>query len=608
MKRRSIPARTHHGRWHQTFGSDDFGETTGRKCGKLHDDERLLASPMRVCLLSLLLCVMNAACSSSSAPPECCADGSCTEGCGDDGFATVTFPAGFRWGTALAQWQAEGDEGEQGAVDSNWSRWMAMGKAKGAQQNPRGNGFHTRYSEDIARAKELGMTQFRLGIDWSRVEPEPDVIDDAELDHFVAVLDEVRAQGMEPIVTLYHWVVPTWVQNPDPDAPGGALDRMNTLDTSVVDDWEAFVRVVIPRIKDRVDVYTVINEPLSMITLGYIQGDFPPGRRLQIEEATNFGVTLLRMHARAFDVIKEVDDVDIDGNGDDSWVGITMALNEITPDDPASTTQQRAAASLNYVYNDWALRALTAGALDFNFDGDAEDADTTPPESIDASLANTLEFIGVQYYGPGRVTDTSLIGQLLQDVAPLYGEPLLDVKKYSGAGVELPRNGMGREISAAGFRETIDRMATYNLPLFITENGTTTNLAPDEVDEGEPLPALTYSEEQAAMYVVEHLYEVGRAIAEGVDVRGYLLWTLVDNHEWVEGRLQRFGAFRVDFDDDNLPRIRTKVADAMAAVITAGKIDRAIWDAYVLPRYPTDVRAGPDRTTVAVSPVGGSEP
>jgi beta-glucosidase/6-phospho-beta-glucosidase/beta-galactosidase len=515
-------------------------------------------------------------------------------------FAAVSFPTDFRWGSAIAQWQAEGDEGVNGPVDSNWSRWMAMDKAIGGQRNADGNGFHSNYAEDIARAKEMGLSHFRLGIDWSRIEPEPSVFDDDELDHFVAVLDELRRQDITPVVTLYHWVVPVWVQNPDPAAPGGVVDLMSRKSPVVVDEWEEFVRHVVPRIKDRVDIYTVLNEPLSMITVGYIDGRFPPGKRLAIEEATDFGVNLIRMHARAFDVIKELDDVDLDGDGAASWVGTTMAVNEITPNTPGSASQQRAADSLNYVYNDWVIQALTTGALDYNFDGDATDTDTDPPESIDATLANTLEFIGVQYYGPGRVTDESVIGQVLSGVAPLYGEPLLDVRRYAGDDAKRPRNALWREISAAGFRTTINRMAAWGLPLMITENGTTTNLPSadaEDLEPGDDLPVLQFSEEQAAMYAVEHLYEVGKAIAEGVDIRGYFLWTFADNHEWVDGRLQRFGAYTVDFSDPSYPRTKTKVVDAMTAIIAADGINATVWEAYVLDRYPTDERVNGGPTT-----------
>jgi len=519
----------------------------------------------------------------------------------DKPFDAVTFPDGFHFGTAVAQWQVEGDQAVDGhLVDSNWKRWLDMGKAKGGQHNVDGNGFGTQFVDDIARAKELGLDTFRLGIDWSRVEPEPGVFDDAELDHFVAVLDAVRAAGMQPVVTLWHWTVPTWVQQPDPAAAGGVVDRIAVTDDAVVDDFDAFVRHVIPRIKDRVDTYTVLNEPFSMITLGYIDGRFPPGRTLDIARATAFGVNLLFMHAAAYAAIKELDDVDADNDGNASFVGLTMTANEFSPEIADDPEQQHSADSINYAFNDWAMKALTSGDLDVNLDGDTTDTDTTPVEGNFPELAGTLDFVGVQYYGPGRVTDEGLLGQLLASVAPLYGAPLLDVASYADDGPQLPHNGMGREISAAGFRATLDRYAQWGVPMIVTENGTTRNDRvefPEGWQAGDPLPAGADDEAQAAMYVLEHLWEVGRAVDDGLDVRGYYHWTLADNFEWVDGRTQHFGAWAVDFADPAYPRRLTKTGEALRDVANARGIDAALWKKWVLPAYPSDTRATRHGTT-----------
>lgn len=519
------------------------------------------------------------------------------------GFLTASFPEDFGFGTAIAQWQAEGDEGEAGPIDSNWSRWAAMHKVKGEQQNPRGNGFHTDYAADIQRAADLGLTRFRLSLDWARVEPQRGVYDDAELVHFEAVLDAIRAAGMEPVLTLYHWTVPPWVQSPDPDSPEGVLDRIATKDAAVVDDFEGFVREVIPRVKDRVDTYTVLNEPLTMVVVGYIDGRFPPGGTLAIERATDFGINLMRMHARAFDVIKELDDIDADGDGAASFVGITMTANDVYPENPASAQQQLAAESMNYVYNDWVLQTLTRGVLDVDLDGDVEPGSVTDPDEGEyPELANRLEFIGVQYYGPVKVKESAL----LNGVAPLYGMPLTDVALYTDQDdQQRPHNAMGREISGAGFADTLDRYGRWGLPLIVTENGTTTNLRPAFGEhDPPPIPAPVFDEDQAAMYLVVHLWEVGRAIARGVDVRGYYHWTLADNFEWIEGSLQRFGAYTVDFSDPAMPRTLNKMGQAYQEVIGAGAVTEELWNRWVTPRFPTDGTAAGVGATTREAQVG----
>lgn len=510
-------------------------------------------------------------------------------------FATASFPAGFTWGTATAGWQIEGDIGATGqAVPSNWSKWMELGHARGGQTNPDGNGFLIHYDGDAQRAADLGLDSFRLSIDWSRVQPEPGVIVEAELVHLDEVLDSLNAHGIKPVLTLWHWTVPLWVQ--DPEAP---LDRIGSKDHSVVDDFEDFVRIIIPRVKGKVDTYTVLNEPLTMVVVGYVDGTFPPGRRLDIERATDFGINLMYMHARAFDVIKELDDVDADGDGTNSFVGLTMTANDIYPERAGDAQEELAAESLNYVYNDWVIQALTAGALDVDLNGIVdESAGTDPPEGVDPALADRLEFIGVQYYGPVKVKQFDL----LDSFRPLYGLPLVNVADYTAAEDQLlPRNGMGREIQASGFKDTLDRYAQWGLPLMITENGTTVNRPPPDDATGDEAPEL--DEDQAAMYLVTHLWEVGHAINAGADVRGYFHWTLADNYEWVEGRLQRFGAYTVDFNDPGYPRTLNKMGQALKDVVAAGAVNDEIWNKYVLARFPTDTTTAGVSTTTSANPV-----
>jgi beta-glucosidase len=522
---------------------------------------------------------------------------------GKTGFRALEFPSDFRWGTATAGWQVEGDTGSAGTYESNWSRWMAMGRAKGLQTNPDGNGFRAQYLDDIQRAKALGLTSFRLSADWSKIEPAPDQFDADELQHLDDVVTAVKAAGMDPVLTLYHWAVPTWVQNPDADFPGGKVDRIAQKSRDVVDDWEDFVRHVIPVVKDKVDTYTVLNEPLTMVVVGYLNATFPPGVFFDIPTATDFGINLVFMHARAFDVIKELDDVDADGDGDASFVGLTMTANDIYPEDPSSDQENLAADSLNYVYNDWFIQALTSGDLDVNLDGEVdEDAVTNPAEGSYPELAGRLEFIGVQYYGPVKVKEVAF----LVDTAPLYGLPLTDVDQYSASDDKnLPHNGMGREISAAGFADTLDRYAKWDLPLIVTENGTTTNVRPNYPDDGTgPIPAPVFDEDQAAMYLVTHLWEVGRAMQRGVDIRGYFHWTLADNYEWVEGRLQRFGAYHVDFADPAYPRTLSKMGEALQAVTAAGGIDEALWHQWVQDQFGTDTTTKGQGATTSEPVVG----
>jgi beta-glucosidase/6-phospho-beta-glucosidase/beta-galactosidase len=155
-------------------------------------------------------------------------------------------------------------------------------------------------------------------------------------------------------------------------------------------------------------------------------------------------------------------------------------------------------------------------------------------------------------------------------VEPLRGMPLIDVNRYEPL---LPHNEMNREISAAGFLETLRRYRRWDLPLYITENG-----IGDSDDSQRPF------------YLLEHLRVLGMALGEGIDVRGYLHWSLTDNFEWAYGFGQRFGLYRIDFADDSLPRTETGAAGLYRQIVAAGGIDDALWTAHALERYPSDGR------------------
>jgi len=526
--------------------------------------------------------------------------GLCLLGCPPpEGFRAVSFPNGFAIGTANAQWQAAGDTSPGGPVASNWSAWAALGRIEGGQQNPDGNGFYDGYPAELERAVALGLDTFRTGIDWSRVEPAPDQFDAAELDHLVTTLEAIQGAGLEPVLTLYHWVVPLWVQSNDPAAPWGRVDLLADPGGEVVEHFDDFVRQVIPRVKGLVDTYTVLNEPVSVISAGYLNGLFPPGGILDVDGAAACGVNMAFMQARAHAAIKALDDVDANGDGRASFVGLTMTASGVYPLDPDTPVEQFGAERIDYLYNDWILNAVIDGRLDVDLDGRVDRDDTTPPEGQYQELQGTIEFIGVQYYGPIYVDDNPLF----DDFPPLYGLPLLDVKHYDAT---RPHNGMGREISAAGLRDTIEDYAARGLPLILSENGTTTNAVPQRDDDGN-LTQVTMAPEQAAMYLVEHLWEVGRALERGVDIRGYYHWTLSDNFEWAEGHHQRFGAYTVDFEVAGYPRSLNAMGEALGDVTEARGIDEALWKRWVLERYPSDTRSDSPGWTTSEDPYGPLE-
>lgn len=478
-----------------------------------------------------------------------------------DGPVDVRFPEGFLWGSASAAYQVEGRAApDGGSIASNWSEWEDGLHVIDHQTSGRGAGFWELYEEDFDRAVSLGHNAIRLGVEWARIEPERDVWDDEPLLHYLTVVQAARARGLQVFVTLYHWVVPTWVQS-----PRTGVDLLSDPGTEFEDEFEEFARHVVPVLAADVDQWVPLNEPFTVMSAGYLSADHPPGGILDLEGAQTAGVHFIFAHARAAAAIRELDLVDADGDTVPALVGNAAVANLFPPKDPADPDDVFASERIEYIVNDVFPEAWTSGRLDVNMDGDVDDLDTDPPEGTYPELANTLDWLGINYYGPGRAEAGAF-----RAIAPLHGLPLIDVDKYDPL---LPHNEMRREIDAGGFLATLRRYRQWDLPLYITENGCS--------DSGDS---------QRPFYLLEHVRVLAVALAEGLDLRGYLHWSLTDNFEWSYGFGERFGLFRIDFADEALPREETAAARLYREITGANGIDDAIWGAWSLPRYPSDER------------------
>ncbi len=494
-----------------------------------------------------------------------------------DPVAEAAFPDEFLWGTASASWQVEGDydpdPNDAFPVRSNWSVWAERGCVEGGETNPEGSGFYTRYADDFALAASLGTNAYRLGIDWARIEPADDQWNQAELDHYVAVLQAARAAGLQPMLTLHHWVVPTWIQNPSGDGDEvDALAEDPGPDSRFVEEFEEFVRYVIPAVAPYVDLYPILNETFSVISLGYMNGEcgsgaFPPGGFLDITRARAVHTNYLFAHAAACHALRELDTEDADGDGMAAGCGAAASTNVVRPLDPSSALDIEAADRIDWIYNHAFHVALIDGNVDLDFDAAfdtaAEDANIPIEEGFYPELAGTIDWIGLNYYGPVRVAGTG--------GGALGGVPFVDVEDYQPS---LPASTLGFAIDAGGFGEIIDTFhARYGLPMYVTENG-----IGDDEDDDRP------------MFLVEHLDVLQSRMAAGADVRGYFHWSLTDNFEWAHGFGERFGLAQVDYSSPELTRTTGASARAYREVIAAGGVTDALRDAWILDRYPSDGR------------------
>lgn len=491
----------------------------------------------------------------------------CTTKTADDpapAFKPVTFSDDFIFGTAEAAWQVEGDYAADGVTPStNWTIWTRDFDGAEGDLNPRGSGFYTLYEDDLDRAQAMGVTAFRMGIEWARIEPKNDEWNQAAIDHYVKVIKAARKRNMKVMITFWHWVVPDWISDPRLPASDPGRDQLAVPhNVWLYDEFEEFVAHVTPFIKDDVDMYSVLNEPWSVIAGGYIAGVFPPGDALNIDGALAVHTNLIFMQARGGKALRKYDDGDADGDGKPVLLGQAKASSIVLPLDPHKPEDVEGARSYNQLFNGADIDALTSGNLDVNGDGDTDDKDTTPPEGHYDELANSLDWLGVQYYGPIYVI--GIAGDPPFTALPV-GQGFLDYESRH------PRTEMGTEIRPAVYLATLEWFWNrYKLPIYLTENGT------GDCDDN-----------QRPRHIVEHVYTVGRAIQAGIDVRGYFHWSLTDNFEWAHGNRQCFGLYGVNYD--TLERTKRRSADVYASIIAKRTITQADYETAYSWGYGTDL-------------------
>lgn len=460
----------------------------------------------------------------------------------------------FRFGVASAATQIED---QNPAVD--WYVWTAPppdGLGHGTFVGDASRGYSLA-QQDIALLQDLHLDSYRFSIEWARVEPQRDVIDEAALAHYDAFLDALVAAGIRPLITLHHFSNPTWIDDPRAaDCPDGPSDQ-NLCGWDhpeggplVVAEFAEHAAMIAARYGDRVDEWATLNEPINYLLAAYGTGQYPPGKAglfgdtagILIPAARNY----IRAHVAAYDAVKAADTVDADADGQPAHVGFTQAVGEWVPardnqpsDDPVDIA---ARDRLVHVYHLLFVEALRQGAFDPDFDGSL---DEPQPD-----WQGKLDWLGVQYYFRAGVTGDPGILPLI-DVTPCFDAV--------DAGACLPPldptytvPAMKYEHNPAGLHTVLTDFAARwpDLPLTVTESGIATTSGP-----------------RRAEVVVRALEQILRARDEGVDVRGYYHWSIYDNFEWALGYGPRFGLYTVDYA--TYARTPTAGAAALATIAAA---------------------------------------
>lgn len=492
---------------------------------------------MRAVALAAAVCAALVACSSDEAAPA--------------GPSDVTFPAGFLWGSASAGFQVE-----KGLGNTDWGIWVATpGKIKsGESPDVGGADALAHVDEDVAILKATGQRAYRFSIEWARVYPtraafDADQPDPAALAAYDRLLAALRAAGITPMVTLQHFTLPDYLSDPRKASEPQGFERDETIEA-----FGTWCRRAAARWGGAVDWWATINEPMVSPIAGYVQGSFPPGLVLAVDRALAVGKGSVRGHARCYDAIKAADTADADGDGKSSMVGIVQHLRDVEAqqaDVPEEQAQNDAAAErVRYVNNLWILNAVVRGDWDDDFDGKL---DGPNDRAADPALANRSDYIGVNYY-------TTVLVSAFGLKVPVVDAAIQQDRIQN----DRPKTDFHWDIHPAGFRKVLEEVRPYGVPVVITENG----LA-DSADVNR------------SRFLLEHLFQLGLAMRDGLDVRGYFYWSLLDNFEWASGYCPRFGLYTVD--RSTAARAARPSAETYRRVATQGRVTRAEIDA--LPPY-----------------------
>jgi beta-glucosidase len=452
------------------------------------------------------------------------------------------FPDGFLWGAATAAYQIEGAPTEDGKGPSIWDTFShTPGKVYHGETGDVACDSYHRYPEDIALLKRLGVGAYRFSVSWPRILPKGrGDVNTAGLDYYRGLVDALLAAGITPVPTLYHWDLPQVLQ----DEFGGWAGR------DVAQAFADYATVVTEALGDRVGRWITLNEPWVVSNVGYRWGRHAPGHESGAE-AVAANHHLLLAHGLAVSAIRAA-------SPSPAEVGITLNLGVSRPTSPAASDM---AAELEARHNGVYLGPIFAGAYPERLSPEWSPA-LVPGLVSDGDMAvigTPIDFLGVNFYFPGYVGVAAADGQPRAGERPLEGG-FVDVRP-----ADLPVTAMDWLVEPTSLRELLTRVVAPvagDLPVYITENGSCWY---DYVNQdGEVVDAERQS------YLHGHLGAVRDAIADGVNVRGYFAWSLLDNFEWAEGYAKRFGLTFVDFSTQR--RILKRSGEYYARVTQANAL------------------------------------
>ena len=432
----------------------------------------------------------------------------------------MTFPEDFLWGTATASYQIEGAVSEDGRGTSIWDTFShTPGKIYRDDTGDVACDHYHRLEEDLDLMAEIGLKAYRFSVAWPRVQPDGSGPANGKgLDFYRRLVDGLRQRSIEPMLTLYHW-----------DLPQVLEDRGGWTNRETSERFAEYAGIVYEALSDSVSYWITLNEPWVAAWLGHGYGLHAPGKQ-SANAALSATHHLLLGHGLAMERMRSM------GNpGDDNRLGVTLNLHPAVPGRDREADREaarRVDGQANRLYLDPLFRSSypedvfsyyrESGAdLSFVQDGDLQ------------RISAPVDFLGVNYYFRHTIRDAPEEAHSEVPFSDLNARPIVP---HAGE-----KTAMGWPVEPEGLAEMLVRIKDEyaDLPIYVTENGRAVH---DYVD-----PEGKVKDEERVSYLDAHFRAAREAMERGVDLRGYMVWSFLDNFEWAEGYSKRFGLVFVDY-------------------------------------------------------------
>ena len=416
-------------------------------------------------------------------------------------------PENFLLGSATAAEQIEG-----GDKNNNWYDWCIKGHIKDNSTCLRANEHWERFRDDIELMKALNHKTYRMGLSWSRIEPEEGKFDPKAIEHYREELELLRSSGIVPLITLHHFAHPLWL-----------VEKGGFEDKSVLWYFERYVKHVVSSLGDLASDFITFNEPNVYALYGYFYGTWPPGRKsLRLYNRVLRNMTIC--HIKAYKLIHKIRRDN--GFTGETKVGLAHHLRVFDPYNRYNPLDIMTARLMEYLFQDMVMKSMSSGFL-------------RPPMGfgIPLTAGKYQDFLGINYY-----SRTAARFKGFQDSIMPGG----------------PRNDLGWEIYPEGLYRLCKKYSRiYHIPIWITENGT-----------------CDANDSFRARFIYDHLYQASRLCDEGVRIERYYHWTLMDNFEWLEGESAPFGLYHVDFETQR--RTLRKSGEFYAELSRSNEVKRCL--------------------------------